>query len=273
MPNNPGSSVGYQRCPNRKLRKGYSLKSGRPSMLSFRTRIFCSVLAAALIASGIAVYYGRASFEQSQVDAARERLLRETTLSAAILDKTGANPEGLRELAAILQMPQERLSLLDNSGNVLADTAPGAQPVSKLDNHVREMYYKASDAFDRAVRVFRENNAQDALHMLRGDEEAVQSEVRIIQQIMESLSDPDSSLDPYQAMFVLPTPPLPLSRATLNVVFAISFPQRREIVFRWNVQEWFWRQGLHHPLCKCGRVFGPVPRPWPLRPCPSVPRG
>ncbi len=104
-------------------------------MLSFRTRIFCSVLAAALIASGIAVYYGRASFEQSQVDAARERLLRETTLSAAILDKAGANPEGLRELAAILQMPQERLSLLDNSGNVLADTAPGAQPVSKLDNH------------------------------------------------------------------------------------------------------------------------------------------
>ncbi|WP_411330255.1 ATP-binding protein [Desulfovibrio desulfuricans] len=104
-------------------------------MLSFRTRIFCSVLAAALIASGIAVYYGRASFEQSQVDAARERLLRETALSAVILDKAGASPEGLRDLAAILKMPQERLSLLDNSGNVLADTAPGAQPVSKLDNH------------------------------------------------------------------------------------------------------------------------------------------
>lgn len=65
------------------------------------------------------------------------------------------------------------------------------------------MYYKASEAFDRAVRVFRENNAQDALHMLRGDEEAVQSEVRIIQQIMESLSDPDASLDPYQAMHII----------------------------------------------------------------------
>ena len=104
-------------------------------MLSFRTRIFCSVLVAALIASGIAVYYGRSSFEQSQVDAARERLLRETTLSAAILDKIGPNPAGLRELATILRMPQERLSLLDNSGNVLADTAPGAQPISKLDNH------------------------------------------------------------------------------------------------------------------------------------------
>ena len=102
----------------------------RKTMLSFRTRIFCSVLVAALIASGIAVYYGRASFEQSQLDSARERLLRETTLSAAILDKIGPSPAGLRELAITLRMPQERLSLLDNSGNVLADTAPGAQPVS-----------------------------------------------------------------------------------------------------------------------------------------------
>lgn len=104
-------------------------------MLSFRTRIFCSVLMAALIASGIAVYYGRSSFEQSQVDAARERLLRETTLAAVILDKIGPSPSGVRELAIILRMPQERISLLDNGGNVLADTAPGAQPVSKLDNH------------------------------------------------------------------------------------------------------------------------------------------
>ena len=104
-------------------------------MLSFRTRIFCCMLAAALIASGIAVYYGRASFEQSQIDAARERLVRETTLSAVILDKIGKTPDGVRELSAILQMPQERISLLDSSGNVLADTAPGAQPVSKLDNH------------------------------------------------------------------------------------------------------------------------------------------
>lgn len=104
-------------------------------MLSFRTRIFCCMLAAALIVSGIAVYYGRDSFEQSQIDAARERLVRETTLAAVILDKIGKNPAGVRELSAILQMPQERISLLDNSGNVLADTAPGAQPVSKLDNH------------------------------------------------------------------------------------------------------------------------------------------
>ena len=104
-------------------------------MLSFRTRIFCSVLAAALIASGIAVYYGRASFEQSQIDSARERLVRETTLAAVILDKIGPSPTGVHELAGILHMPQERISLLDAKGDVLADTAPGAQPVTKLDNH------------------------------------------------------------------------------------------------------------------------------------------
>ena len=39
--------------------------------------------------------------------------------------------------------------------------------------------------------------------MLRGDEEAVQCEVRIIQEIMEGLSDPQSSLEPYQAMHVI----------------------------------------------------------------------
>ena len=104
-------------------------------MLSFRTRIFLSVLAAALIASGIAVYYGRASFEQSQQDSARERLVRETTLAAVILDKMGPSPAAVRSLAGILHMPEERISLLDNKGNVLADTAPGAQPVTKLDNH------------------------------------------------------------------------------------------------------------------------------------------
>ena len=53
------------------------------------------------------------------------------------------------------------------------------------------------------MRVFRENNAEEALHMLRGDEDAVQCEVRIIQEIMEGLSNPESSLEPYQAMHII----------------------------------------------------------------------
>ena len=103
----------------------------------------------------------------------------------------------LRMVVDLERIGDEAVSMAEQA--ILMQDKPGFGVIP----HVREMYYKASDAFDRAVRVFRENNAQDALHMLRGDEEAVQSEVRIIQQIMESLSDPDSSLDPYQAMHII----------------------------------------------------------------------
>ena len=104
-------------------------------MFSFRTRIFCSVLAVALLSIGIAVFYGKSWLEHSQLQAARERLLHETRLAGVILDKLGPDPDALPELARILNLPDERLSLLDGKGNVLADTAVGAQPVDRLDNH------------------------------------------------------------------------------------------------------------------------------------------
>lgn len=69
------------------------------------------------------------------MQAARERLVYETRLAGVILDKLGPDPANLPELARILDMPDERLSLLDARGNVLGDTAGGAQPVTRLDNH------------------------------------------------------------------------------------------------------------------------------------------
>ena len=104
-------------------------------MFSFRTRIFCGMLAVALVSIAVAVFYGKAWFEKVQLDAARERLVRETVLAGAILDGLGDHTSGLPQLAAILNMPEERLSLLNSKGSVLGDTAPGAQPVTRLDNH------------------------------------------------------------------------------------------------------------------------------------------
>lgn len=104
-------------------------------MFSFRTRIFCSVLAVALLCIGIAVIYGKSWLEDSQLQAARQRLMHETRLAGVILDKLGPEPANLAELARILAMPDERLSLLDERGNVLGDTAAGALPVDNLDNH------------------------------------------------------------------------------------------------------------------------------------------
>ena len=104
-------------------------------MLSFRTRIFGGMLAVALVVAGIAVFTGRSWFEEGQLEAARQRSLRETTLAAALLAQLGPEPASLPQLARILDMPQERLTLTDATGQVLADTSPGAQPVTRLDNH------------------------------------------------------------------------------------------------------------------------------------------
>lgn len=104
-------------------------------MFSFRTRIFCGMLAVALVSIAVSVFYGKTWFEEAQLDAARERLVRETVLAGAILDGLGDHISGLSQLAAILNMPEERLSLLNSKGGVLGDTAPGAQPIARLDNH------------------------------------------------------------------------------------------------------------------------------------------
>ncbi len=104
-------------------------------MLSFRTRIFGGMLFVALVSIAVAVFYGKAWFEKVQLDSARERLVRETALAGVILDGMGDHAAGLTRLAAILDMPEERLSLLDPQGYVLGDTALDAQPVTRLDNH------------------------------------------------------------------------------------------------------------------------------------------
>ena len=103
----------------------------------------------------------------------------------------------LRMVIDLERIGDEAVSIAEQT--ILLQDKPGFEIIS----HVREMFYKASEAFDRAVRVFRENNADEALHMLCGDVEAVQCEVRIIQEIMEGLSDPESSLEPYQAMHII----------------------------------------------------------------------
>ena len=93
------------------------------------------MLAVALVSIAVAVFYGKAWFEKAQLESARERLVRETVLAGAILDRLGDHTSGLSQLADILDMPEERLSLLNSRGSVLGDTAPGAQPVTRLDNH------------------------------------------------------------------------------------------------------------------------------------------
>lgn len=178
-------------------------------LVSLRTRllVMCASVGIALEDAGKAMAAGDPGRAASVIenDAAIDALENEIDeMALQLLARTQPVAGDLRFVVSALRMVvdlerigDEAVSMAEQA--ILMQDKPGFGVIP----HVREMYYKASDAFDRAVRVFRENNAQDALHMLRGDEEAVQSEVRIIQQIMESLSDPDSSLDPYQAMHII----------------------------------------------------------------------
>ena len=69
--------------------------------------------------------------------------------------------------------------------------------------HVRVMFDKARQAFEQAVVIFRANDAGAALDMSRGEDEAVQCEVRIIQGIMERLSGHGADMEPHLAMHII----------------------------------------------------------------------
>lgn len=160
-------------------------------MFSFRTRIFCGMLAVALVSIAVAVFYGKAWFEKVQLDAARERLVRETVLAGAILDGLGDHTSGLPQLAAILDMPEERLSLLDSKGNVLGDTAPGAQPITRLDNHadrpeVREAMNGAPGFAIRPSGTLGKDLAYAAATLRNGDILRVSVPLANLRQIIDS---------------------------------------------------------------------------------------
>ncbi len=160
-------------------------------MLSFRTRIFGGMLAVALVSIAVAVFYGKAWFEKVQLESARERLVRETTLAGAILDGLGEHAAGLARLAAILDMPEERLSLLDPQGHVLGDTAPDAQPVTRLDNHadrpeVREAMGGAPGFAIRPSGTLGKDLAYAAVLLQNGDILRVSVPLASLRQIIDS---------------------------------------------------------------------------------------
>ena len=130
----------------------------------------------------------------------------------------------LRMVVDLERIGDEAVSMAEQA--TLMQNMPGFSVIP----HVRELYVSAREAFENAVRVFRENDAQGALIMSRGDDEAVQTEVRIIQGLMEGLSDPQSSLEPHQAMhIILVTRSLTrIWRRSVNIAEHVYFISRGE---------------------------------------------
>lgn len=130
----------------------------------------------------------------------------------------------LRMVVDLERIGDEAVSMAEQA--TLMQDMPGFSVIPR----VRELYVSAREAFENAVRVFRENDAQGALIMSRGDDEAVQTEVRIIQGLMEGLSDPQSPLEPQQAMhIILVTRSLTrIWRRSVNIAEHVYFISRGE---------------------------------------------
>ncbi|MBB5143221.1 phosphate signaling complex protein PhoU [Desulfovibrio intestinalis] len=130
----------------------------------------------------------------------------------------------LRMVVDLERIGDEAVSMAEQA--ILMQDMPGFGVIP----HVRELYTGAREAFENSVRVFRENDAQGALAMSRGDDEAVQNEVRIIQGIMECLSDPQCSLEPHLAMhIILVTRSLTrIWRRSINIAEHVYFISRGE---------------------------------------------
>lgn len=105
---------------------------------SFTVRVFASVLVAAFLAMAITVFYGTRTIEVGQETDTRDRLLSEASLAGALYLQNG------RDAAAIFGRFQAstapdydndlRLTILDDAGNVVYDSAPDTE-LSQFDNH------------------------------------------------------------------------------------------------------------------------------------------
>ena len=103
----------------------------------------------------------------------------------------------LRMVVDLERIGDEVVSMAEQA--ILMQDMPGYGVIP----HVRAMFDKARQAFEQAVVIFRANDAGAALDMSRGEDEAVQCEVRIIQGIMERLSGHGADMEPHLAMHII----------------------------------------------------------------------
>lgn len=131
---------------------------------------------------------------ENEIDAMALRLLARTQPVAGDLRFVVSS---LRMVVDLERIGDEAVSMAEQA--ILMQDMPGYGVIP----HVREMFDKARQAFEQATAVFRANDAEAALAMSLGEDEAVQCEVRIIQRIMERLSAPKPDLEPHLAMHII----------------------------------------------------------------------
>ena len=101
---------------------------------SFRFRIFCAVLVAALASGVIGLFSVRVFIQDRQLDDFREMLLRHTRLAAGLVQEAPDLAQGMRLVERSFDGWPVRCSVADAQGRVLLESAGGVAPES-MDNH------------------------------------------------------------------------------------------------------------------------------------------
>ena len=158
----------------------------------------------------------------------------------------------LRMVVDLERIGDEAVSMAEQA--ILMQDMPGYGVIP----HVRVMFDKARQAFEQAVVIFRENDVEAALDMSRGEDEAVQCEVRIIQGIMERLSGHGTDLEPHLAMhIILVTRSLTrIWRRSINIAEHVYFiNQDDQMLYRCRTTDGDLRQALENvPVSAIRRV-------------------
>ncbi|HJA79875.1 MAG TPA: PAS domain-containing sensor histidine kinase [Candidatus Desulfovibrio intestinavium] len=120
---------------------------------SFRFRIFCAVLVAALASGVIGLFSVRVFIQDRQLDDFREMLLRHTRLAAGLVQEAPDLAQGMRLVERSFDGWPVRCSVADAQGRVLLESAGGVAPES-MDNHSDrpEMREAAASGVGFAIR-------------------------------------------------------------------------------------------------------------------------
>lgn len=178
-------------------------------LVTLRTRllVMCASTSIALEDAGTALIHkdvGRANavIDGDEAIDALENDIDDKALS--LLARAQPVARDLRFVVSALRMVVDLERIGDEAANI-AERAVLMQnlPGYPLMEDVIACMDMARKVFDEAVAAYRDGDMEAALRISRNEDEAIQTEVRIIQKTMEHLTMPEPRIDPYAAMNVI----------------------------------------------------------------------
>ena len=102
--------------------------------LSFRARVFWAIFLVGLLSVGLSLFYARTLLSEKQMGSAQEDLLRECRMAASLYAAQAADGKDVHALLRLLGHAKARVSLVDASGTVRAESSASLDE-RELDNH------------------------------------------------------------------------------------------------------------------------------------------